>query len=141
MPKQNHTEAEHYLAELGKKISRIARDTHELLANSGCSSYVKTIYIGYDFDGQMIAALYAHADHIEVAIALSDSFESELLVDATHLTWRTLPVAAILRSKQDVVKFGDLVTKACEGVRSGSHSISRDNDYFVNAKRLRRKQP
>lgn len=141
MPKQSHTEAEQYLAEIGKKVNRIARDAHELLVNNGCSSYVKTIYIGYDFDGQMIAALYAHADHVEVAVALSDSFESELLVDATHLTWRTLPVAAILRSKQDVVKFGDLVTKACEGVRSGSHSISRDNDYFVNAKRLKRNQP
>jgi hypothetical protein len=141
MPKPNHADAEQYLAEIGKKVSHIARDAHELLLNNGCSSYVKTIYIGYDFDGQMIAALYAHADHVEVAIALSVSFESELLVDATHLTWRTLPVAAILRSKQDVVKFGDLVNKACEGVRSGSHSINRDNDYFTNAKRLRRNQP
>ena len=50
--------------------------------------------------GEMVAALYSHADHVELALALPESEEHRLLVDATHLTWRTMPVAAIVEQLQ-----------------------------------------
>ncbi len=133
----NHSEAEEYLASLSKKIGELAYDAHRRLTNQGCTSYVKTIYIGYDFNGEMVAALYGHLDYVEVAIALPESFESPILIDASHLTWRTLPVAAVIKSKSDMSKFAALVEAACDGVLSGSHTVMRDNDFFAKAKRER----
>jgi hypothetical protein len=101
-------------------------------------SYVKTIYIGYDIGGEMVAALYAHADHVEVALALPEDAEGELLVDASHLTWRTLPVAAILKSEADVEQFSKLVSEAVERVADQTHDVKRDNDFFIRSRRERR---
>jgi hypothetical protein len=129
----SHSEAELYLAQVGKMRS-LATAAHETLVALGCSSYVKTIYIGYDIEGTMVAALYAHADHIEVALALPEDAEGQLLVDAGHLTWRTLPVAAVLRHKRDLPGFRQLVAQACERVQNSSHLVMRDNDYFVRRK-------
>jgi len=133
----NHSEAEKYLASLGRKIGGLASEAHRHLVDQGCTSYVKTIYIGYDFKGVMVAALYGHFDYVEVAIALPENFDSLILIDATHLTWRTLPVAAVLKSKSDMKSFATLVKAACKGVLSGSHTVMRDNDFFVKAKRER----
>ena len=135
-----HSEAENYIATLNEKIGKIASAAHLELTGSGCSSYVKTIYIGYDFNGEMVAALYGHADYVEVAMALPETHESSILIDASHLTWRTLPVAAVLKSKDDLKKFSQLVKEACTGVRSGSHTVIRDNEFFVNAKRERQEK-
>ena len=140
MPKFEHSEAEAYIAGLNNKIGKIVSEAHQILIDSGCSSYVKTIYIGYDFNGEMVAALYGHSDYVEVAIALSESHESSVLIDASHLTWRTLPVAAVLKSKADLKMFTSLVKEACNGVRSGSHTVTRDNEFFANAKRERKEK-
>lgn len=131
----NHFEAEKYLASLGRKVGGLAAEAHRQLIDQGCTSYVKTIYIGYDFKGVMVAALYGHSDYVEVAIALPEDFDSSILIDATHLTWRTLPVAALLKKPSDVKSFAILVKVACDGVLSGSHTVLRDNDFFVKAKR------
>ena len=135
-----HLEAEKDIATLNEKIGRIALAAHLELTSSGCSSYVKTIYIGYDFNGEMVAALYGHADYVEVAMALPESHVSSILIDASHLTWRTLPVAAVLKSKDDLKKFAPLVKESCNGVLSGSHEVNRDNDFFVAAKRERKEK-
>lgn len=140
MPVLSHSEAEEYLSGLNKKVGKIASDLHKILIAEGCSSYVKTIYVGYDFNGSMVAALYGHADYVEVALALSETFESPILIDATHLTWRTLPVAAIVRSKEDIRLFKTLAQSACGGVKGGQHSVDRDNVFFHNAKRERREK-
>ena len=133
----NHSDAEAYLASLNKKIGGIAAQAHRQLIDQGCTSYVKTIYIGYDFNGEMVAAVYGHPDYVEVAIALPENFDSLILIDASHLTWRTLPVAAVIKSKDDLSRFSALVKAACEGVLSGSHTVLRDNDFFAKAKRER----
>jgi hypothetical protein len=50
-------EARSYLDDLNKRVRPIATSLHEALLGLGCVSYVKTIYIGYDIDGEMVAAL------------------------------------------------------------------------------------
>ena len=133
-----HAEAERYLAECGDRIRPLAEAAHGVLVDHGCESYVKTIYVGYDVDGEMVAALYAHSDHVEVALALAEDAEGNLLVDASHLTWRTLPVAAILRSEDDLDDFAGMVDEAVDRVRAETHDVKRDNDFFIRSKRERR---
>lgn len=131
-------DAQAYLAEMGKRVRPLATDLHEALLSLGCVSYVKTIYIGYDIDGEMVAALYGHSDHVEIALALPEDVEGELLIDASHLTWRTLPVAAIVRTKDELDQFISLAGDAVERVRTASHTVLRDNDFFMKSRRERR---
>jgi hypothetical protein len=137
MATNDHYEADAYIETLGKKVAKIASEAHSSLVGQGCSSYVKTIYIGYDLDGVMVAALYAHAEYVEVALALEESHKSNILIDATHLTWRTLPVAAVLKSKDDLRQFSQLAKAACMNITTGGHIVNRDNEFFAAAKRER----
>lgn len=131
-------DAQSYLSEMGKRVRPLAAALHEVLLRLGCVSYVKTIYIGYDIDGEMVAALYGHSDHVEIALALAEDAEGDLLIDASHLTWRTLPVAAIVRTKDDLDQFSSLAGAAVERVRTSSHTVLRDNDFFMKSRRERR---
>ena len=90
----------------------------------GCSAYVKTIYIGFEFEGEIVAAAYPFASHVEVAVALPEDHPSELLKDGTHLTWRTMPVLLSLTSVDDVSASEELFTEAFELVESGVHSVN-----------------
>ena len=132
------TEARQYLDGLNKRVASLASSIHEIFVADGCSSYVKTIYIGYDIDGEMVAALYGHVDHVEVALALAEDHPSSQLIDASHLTWKTLPVAAIGHDAGEVKKMAGLVVEACDRVRSGLHTVNRDNEFFMKSKRERR---
>ncbi len=132
------SEARKYIAELNNVSGLLCAQVHEMFLAAGCNSYVKTIYIGYDIDGEMVAALYGHADHVEVALALAEDHPSSQLIDASHLTWKTLPVAAIGHDAAEVRKMGPLIEEACERVRAGLHYVNRDNDFFMKAKRERR---
>ena len=134
----DHGDAKIYLSEMGKKMRPIAEAIHEAMISLGCVSYVKTIYIGYDIDGEMVAALYGHPDHIEIALALPENAAGDLLVDASHLTWRTLPVAAIVRSPNEVSNFEQLAKLAAERVKTAAHNVNRDNDYFIKTRENRR---
>jgi hypothetical protein len=134
----NDVEARQYIAELNKTSAALCAQVHEMFLAAGCSSYVKTIYIGYDIDGEMVAALYGHADHVEVALALAEDHPSRQLIDASHLTWKTLPVAAIGHDVAEVQKMAGLVVEACDRVRAGLHNVNRDNDFFMKARRERR---
>jgi hypothetical protein len=133
----DHSAANAYLADLRRSFG-LASAAHDTFVSLGCGSYVKTIYIGYDIGGEMVAALYGHADHVEIALALPDDLEDPMLVDASHLTWRTLPVAALLRSSADLKAFNEPAALACNRVKSSQHDIHRDNDFFVRAKHQRR---
>jgi hypothetical protein len=132
------SEAQKYIAELNKTSGALCTQVHEMFIAAGCNSYVKTIYIGYDVDGEMVAALYGHADHVEVALALAEDHTSSQLIDASHLTWKTLPVAAIGHDLAEVAQMRPLIDEACARVRAGQHDVNRDNDFFVKAKRERR---
>jgi len=132
------SEARQYISDLNKTSAALCTQVHEMFLAVGCSSYVKTIYIGYDIDGEMVAALYGHSDHVEVALALAEDHPSSQLIDASHLTWKTLPVAAIGHDAVEVEKMAVLVVEACDRVRAGLHTVNRDNDFFMKAKRERR---
>lgn len=132
------TEADVYITGLNKKVQPIARAVHDALISLGCTSYVKTIYIGYDLNGEMVAASYGHGDHVEVALAVAEDHPDERLQDASHLTWRTLPLALNLASTSSVKQARSLFEEACSRVSSQSHDVHRDNDYFVGRKRGRR---
>src|ERR1035441_5420776 len=93
-----------YFAQQGKKMTEVGLALHCQLVGSGCESYIKTIYIGYEIDGDMVAALYAHADHVEIALALDEDHPDSALKDASHLTWRTLPLSLEVRTSSDVNK-------------------------------------
>jgi hypothetical protein len=129
------TEEDRLLRTLGPDLFASGSALHDRLTTSGCSSYVKTIYIGYDLDGVMVAALYPHTNRVEVALALPEDHESKLLIDATHLTWRTLPVAAVLRGETDLEQVLRLIDEACLRIATGSHEVERPNDYFVKSRR------
>ena len=133
-----NSEAQAYLSELNKKVRPLASDLHDVLIKLGCVSYVKTIYIGYDIAGEMVAALYGRSDHVEIALALPEDAVGDLLIDASHLTWRTLPVAAVVRNTTDVQPFTELASAAVERVRTASHTVNRDNDFFIKSRRERR---
>ena len=82
----------------------------------------------------MVAALYRHEGHVEVALALAEDHPSPLLVDATHLTWRTLPVAAIVKSTEEIPALVELIQEANSRVAASAHSVYRDNEFFTQRK-------
>lgn len=72
------------------------------------------------------------------AIALPEDAEGDLLVDASHLALRTLPVAAVVRSTADLGPFAALADSAVERVRSQKHHVHRKNEVLVRSRRERR---
>lgn len=132
-----HLEAEAYLRVMNPQVRDVAKATHKLFADAGCRSYVKTIYIGYDFGGEMVAALYGHAASVEVALALPEDAEGSFLVDASHLTWRTLPLAAVITDESQLDELAGLVDEACRRVAGGSHDVVLDDERFIEARRAR----
>jgi hypothetical protein len=121
-----------FLGAMSAQRAQLAREGHEVFLRFGCSSYVKTIYIGYDFDGEMVGALYPREDHLEVALALDEDDPHPLLIDAGHLTWRTLPVAALVSHHEQIEEFESLVSAAVHRIKSERHEVYRDNDYFAH---------
>jgi hypothetical protein len=96
-----------------------------LLDDSGCSVYVKTIYVGFTFGEEMVCAIYPRQDYLEVAMALPEDVEGSEFKDATHLTWPTMPVAVEIRSAADTdMVLGHLAT-AVSRVATGLHDVRR----------------
>ena len=129
--------AEEYFSQWGANVTPLGMPLHVALLAQGCDSYVKTIYIGYEISGEMVAALYAHANHIELALAVAEDHPNMVLKDASHLTWRTLPLALEIRSTEDLVLAGALIEEACVRIRGGSHDVERDNDHFIRSRQAR----
>jgi len=119
-------------------IQKMAIELDRHLTEKGCYSYVKTIYVGYEIGGNMVAALYPHANHIEVALALPENADHVLLSDAGHLTWRTMPVLATITSSTQFSEILSLVDFSITRVVDGSHVVLRDNDFFIKHKIERR---
>jgi len=120
---------------LNPKLAPLAAKMDEQLLSLGCTSYVKTIYVGYDLNGVMVAALYPHTTRIEVALALPEDHASALLIDATHLTWKTLPVAAVIAAEEDMIEVSSLIGEACSRVEAGEHDVERSSEYFAKSRR------
>lgn len=126
---------ESYLDGLGEGPGPLAKAAHDLLIAAGCTSYVKTIYIGYDVGGEMVAALYGHNDRIEIALALPDDADHPLLIDASHLTWRSLPVAALVRTEPDLISLAELIAVACHRIQTKQHDVMRDAEFFIRRRK------
>lgn len=128
------------LTDYRPSIPLIRRKTIErlddLFRSGGCSSYVKTIYVGYEIDSEMVAAVYGHAKFVEVALSLAEDRESDLLHDANHLTWRTLPKCLRLFSLEEVSEAEHLLLEAINRVRGGLHNVCRDNDFYALRREL-----
>lgn len=107
----------------------------EVLISLGCSAYVKTIYVGYEIEGQMVAVVYPHTSWVEVALALGADHGGEKIVDATHLTWPTLPVAVEVRSEAQLSSTVALAQVAAERVRSGAPEVKRPPEFFLQRQR------
>ncbi len=113
----------------------VRRIYEELVEGQGCAPYVKTIYIGFEADGEMVAAVYPHAKSVEIALALPEDHGSELLVDGTHLTWRTLPLAAEILDTNQLEGLVPLLAEAADRVRTYRHHVNRDPDFFIGRTR------
>jgi len=124
-----------YLADTTTKVRKLIDQICDQFTNEGCSLYVKTIYIGADLNDQMVGAIYAYESNVEVALALPKDATHPLLEDASHLTWRTLPVLAKIASAKDVKSLKELVEQACRRIRDSEHDVYLDDDFFVEARR------
>ena len=120
------------------KIKAIVGELHNYLSGLGCLSYIKTIYIGYEIGGVMVAALYPYHKHVDLALAIPEDTIDPILVDASHLTWRSLPLLATVRTGREVAKAKRYAKLATEQVRSGMHTVNRDNDFFIRTKKERK---
>ena len=112
------------------KVRRLTEGLYDALVGLGCTPYVKTIYVGLEYQGALVAAIYPHHDRVEVALALPEDHPHPSLIDATHLTWKTMPVAAVLRTPDDLSEAEALVLEAFTRVSTGSHDVELPNDRF-----------
>jgi len=120
------------------KIQQIVGEIHRCVVGLGCLSYIKAIYIGYEIKGEMVAALYPYHKHVDLALAIPEDTADPILVDASHLTWRSLPLMATIRNKRDVEKAKKYSKFAVDQIRSGSHTVNRDNEFFIRTKHERK---
>ena len=96
----------------------------------GLTMYVKTIYVGVELDGAMIAAVYPTRESLNVVLALDSNHPNSRLEDATHLTWRTMPVMFKATKKTDFKVLNKLFDEALERVSTGTHDVDRPAEYF-----------
>jgi hypothetical protein len=138
MMAKDNRKVKDFFSHINPQVALCAETIHRSLLNHGCGCYVKTIYAGYDLDGKMVAALYPHPNRLEIALALSEDVDHELLVDASHLTWRDLPVAAVVTSTDDLEAMELLIQTACSRVESGMHDVYRETSFFIDRNKERR---
>ena len=128
-------------ADLVKTLPKVLREAFELfnaaLEDCGAAAEhdVKTIYISYMLEDQMVAAIYPRSQEIEIALALPEDHPSPLLRDATHLTWRTLPVSTVVVDSEGARSILGLIEEASLRVASGTHHVHRDNEHFAARRR------
>lgn len=109
--------------------------------DAGCTPYVKTIYVGFEIRGVMVAAAYPHSTLVEVALALPEDASGERLVDATHLTWPTMPVAVEVSSPEDAADLRAYFDEAALRVRSQVHDVVLPTERFINRDRFLTTRP
>ena len=105
--------------------------------------YVKTIYFGAHVDGQMFAALYPGGGGFELALAVPEDLPGSDLIDASHLTWPTMPLALVGRydkeNSPEWHRARELTAAAHLRVVAGSHDVRRPAEYFQQKKETRRR--
>lgn len=127
-------EVEGLLGRFSEPTTSLARALISRVSAQGCDLYVKTIYVGVTVEGEMVAALYPRSGGVEVALALPDDHECELLKDASHLTWPTLPVCLDVKDREEANRAVLLIDEAYERVANGMHGVSRPPEFFRDRK-------
>ena len=93
---------------------------------------VKTIYVSYTNEAfRLVAAVHPDpaSGTIELALAIPDTVGRHDLHDATHLKWRTLPVAVRVGIADfDLPRIAALISEAVE---SASSIVPRDPQDFI----------
>lgn len=106
-----------------------------LVDDEGCVPDVKTIYISFTLNGEMVAAIYPRSSRLEIALALPEVHSSELLEDASHLTWRTLPLMLRVNDAVGLDEGFELIEEAVNRVRQGVHNVKRPTEFFIARRR------
>jgi len=101
-----------------------------LVKEFGSKLYVKTIYVGVEINGAMVAALYPAADRVDIALALEEEHPSAMLEDATHLTWPSLPVLVSVGAETDQAQVLALIREAAIRIVNSEHHVSRSPEYL-----------
>ena len=76
--------------------------------------------------------------YVEIALALRDDHPDSALKDASHLTWRILPVSLEVSTLNEIDQNIGLLHEACKRVQDGMANKPLDNEFFRKAKRERR---
>ena len=118
------TELENFISGFNKEIQKILRGLITIFESNSCTSSYKTIYIAFDLENEMVAAAYPHETHVEIALALAESHSNSNLKDASHLTWRTLPVSLELYSEEELQKHSFLIAEALTRVQIGERNTN-----------------
>jgi hypothetical protein len=123
--------------QLTQSMSKAARTAFaalydRLVGTYGCDVYVKTIYVGFEICGEMVAAAYPHHDKFEVALALSEDHPDPRLKDATHLTWRTMPVSIMVGRPEELEPLMHLVDESARRITEGTHNVNRPPEHFIS---------
>jgi hypothetical protein len=132
------TEAQLFIAGIEKRSLRsLALNLHEYLLRESVIDYVKTIYIGYESQGEMFAALYRNVNAIEIALPLPEDESGPLIMDASHLTWRTLPLMIHVTHASQLTDAFAVIDRAFGRLKSGLHLLNRTNEFFIARKKGR----
>lgn len=108
----------------------------EILSSRGLARDVKTIYVSYtDASNNLVAAVHPDAASItlEIALPLPRELDHELLYDASHLKWRTLPNA--LRLEPDSTVSMRVLALFDEAVRHAPDALPRPARDFASRRR------
>ena len=121
-------------------IRKLLKRLKDIFEEQSCVTYVKTIYMGFNLGEEMVAAAYPHKSCVEIALALRDDHPDSALKDASHLTWRTLPVSLKVSTLNEIDQNIGLLHEACKRVQDGMANKPRDNEFFRKARRERREK-
>lgn len=128
------------LADQSDAVRSLFSDVYSALVHgSGCRPDVKTIYVSFTLGDSLVASAHPRADVVELALALPEAHGSTLLEDASHLTWRTLPLLVCIEADSPREDVMDLVYEAVNRVESGEHDVDRPPEFFQAARRANKR--
>ncbi len=97
---------------------------------------VKTIYVSYtDTDRNLVAAVHPDptTSTIEIALSLPPDTKAELTYDATHLKWRTLPLAVRLGPDDELTS--EIMSLIQTAIEYAPSSVPRPSEDFEHISR------
>jgi len=90
-----------------------------LVSQEACVSEVRSSYISFSIDGEMVAVAQRGDEGIDIAMALPFDGSDARVFDALDLKWRTLPTGIVIVGQRDVGIAKKYLKTACSRVRNG----------------------